>query len=153
MTAMAAAAAQLFHDLGITSLVFLGDGINAWRCQKNEHPPVKAALRFLKYNKISKRFNGALVMSQTHWPAFFLHLFWLQRCNAALPGIYFLDDEQRFLGHFCRYENIHFDLLKEGLEDVFKSALSGNSLTIAKDNKCVPLYWHGNGIKGRQTVV
>jgi len=150
---LAAALAKLIQDLSIDTLVFLGDRTTAWRYQENMYPPVQNALTFLKDQKVSKRFNGAFEVEGVNLSVFFTHLSWLQRCNATLPNIHFIDKQQNIIGEYCRYGNIHLGILNPQIEDSFQDALNESVLMIAENNKCVPLFRDLNGIRGRKTII
>jgi hypothetical protein len=102
---------KLFRLVEIENLIFLGEYKRAWRYQENPYPPVQDALAYLKECKVSKKFDGALDVPISEWPIFFKHLFWLIRCNAALPTFHFMDARQTLLGSVCQYSNVHLNTL------------------------------------------
>jgi hypothetical protein len=90
---------RLFNLISAENIIFFGEYRRAWRYQDNSYPPVQDALGYLVQNEVPKKFDGALDVSKKDWSLFFKHLFWLVRCNAALPMKYsffnFLDDRNK----------------------------------------------------------
>ncbi len=104
---LAAEIIKLLIGSEIHSLIFLGDANTPWLKQENEYKPVKEATNYLLDHKINRRFNGAIRVETSGLPEFLKHLFWLTRCNAALPVFYFMDEGQNFVGNICKYGNLH----------------------------------------------
>ncbi|MES1197949.1 MAG: hypothetical protein ABUL41_01575 [Chitinophagaceae bacterium] len=120
---------ELVHfilDLGYDELIFLGDSATAWLYQDNDYKPAKEALRYLKNQKIGKRFNGALIINDSDLQEFCKNLFWLTRCNASFPDIYFTDKKQNILGNICKYGSLHFYTLNRKTDNAVKKNHTSN---------------------------
>src|SRR5258708_6970765 len=68
---------ELIKSLGFDSLLFLGDTGTPWLYQQTQYAPVLKAIEFLEDNKIGKRFNGAIQVSNVDLLPFVKHLSWL----------------------------------------------------------------------------
>ena len=115
---------KMIKYLDCDELIFLGDTKRPWLYQDNDYPPVKKAMQYLIDNKISKSFHGAILVNTVQLPLFIKHLYWLTRCNASLPYFYFMDKNQKILGHICQYGNVHFGILLEEIDHLIQSSLS-----------------------------
>ena len=146
---IAVALQQLAKGMNITSFIFLGDTGAAWLSQENDYGPVKEAMQFLEAEKIGKKFNGALQVKTEDLSVFIPHLFWLVRCNAALPIFYFMNEEQTVLGNFCQYGNIHFSTLNKGDDKLFHKHFTQSGLKIFTDTYCYESFSKAGKIAGR----
>ena len=146
---VAAALRHLAESMNIASLIFLGDTHAAWLSQENDYGPVKEAMQFLKAEKVGKKFNGGLQIKTEHLTAFIPHLFWLVRCNAALPIFYFMNEEQTVLANFCQYGNIHFSTLNKRADNLFNKHLAQSGLQIFTDAYCYESFSKAGKITGR----
>ena len=144
--------AALARNTNATSLVFLGDYKRAWRYQENDYKHARAALQYLEDNGIGKRFNGGIEVSAIELPEFCKHLFWLQRCNAALPCFYFTNKAQNFVAHICRYGNLHIGILNKTAEGPISEMIQEAIFADMHGNRCVNAYAISSAIKGRQTI-
>lgn len=130
----------LFRLIGLENLIFLGEYRRAWRYQENSYPPVQDALAYLKENRITKKFDGGLDVSSDEWPNFFRHLFWLVRCNAALPAFHFMDSHQTMIGAICQYGNLHLSPLTSEAEKKFLQARDKTSFAELNEKRCFPAF-------------
>lgn len=146
---IAVALQQLAVSMNITSFIFLGDTGVAWLSQENDYGPVKEAMQFLEAEKIGKKFNGGLQVKTEDLIGFIPHLFWLVRCNAALPIFYFMNEEQTVLGNFCQYGNIHFSTLNKSADKLFHKHLAQSGLKIFTDTYCYESFSKTRKITGR----
>jgi hypothetical protein len=144
---------RLLNLIGIENILFLGEYRSAWRYHDNPYPPVQDALGYLVQNKVTKKFDGALDVSKNEWSSFFKHLFWLVRCNAALPTIYFVDNQQTMLGSMCQYGNLHLSTLNAEAGNRFLQAIDKTSFIELIGQKCFPSFSKSIKIANRQTLI
>jgi hypothetical protein len=144
---------KLTKQLGINSLVFLGDTELAWLHQDNEYKPAKDAQQYLVGNKIGKRFNGALQVDNSELMVFVKHLSWLTRCNASLPYFYFVDKGQNLIGNICKYGNLHVDTLNEATDKLIKVAVAKSDFRYLDGNICFNQFGKTSAISGRRIIV
>jgi len=144
---------NLITELGIDSLIFLGDTETAWLYQQNDHPAVKKAEVYLKNKKIGKKFNGALQVDKIELPVFIKHLAWLVRCNGSLPYFYFTDSGQNILGNICQYGNMHLDILNEKTNRLLKTAVTKTEFEYMKGIQCYNKFGKTSAISGRKIIV
>jgi hypothetical protein len=143
----------LLRPFHATPFIFCLDVACPWLRFASDYLPVQQALAYLKHNKVPKTFDGALMADEAAQPLFFSHLFWLVRCHAALPIIYFMDVEQRFWGTICQYGNLHISTLSDAAENDLQGALS-NSKFVETDTKgCHSTFTKSSKIAHRQIVV
>jgi hypothetical protein len=152
-TNMAKATQQLYTVLQIPSLIFLGDTKVPWLSQNNAYPPVQRAMQFLGTEKLGTAFNGGLKVATKDVSAFFVHLFWLVRCNAALPIFYWMNEEQTILANLCQYGNIHLSTLTAAADAQLQAAIPGTNLYVYEGAYCQEAWGTTNKIGGRSLIV
>jgi hypothetical protein len=143
---------KLFQMIGLENLIFLGEYKRAWRHQENSYPAVRDALAYLKQHKVTKNFDGALDVPKSEWPIFFKHLFWLVRCNAALPTFHFMDSRQLLLGSLCQYGNVHLSTLTAEAEEKLLKAINETSFLELHGERCHSSFSKSKRIAGKQTL-
>ena len=144
---------NLILGLGADSWVFLGDTEIPWLYQQNDYTPAKSAFQYLSEKKVGRKFNGGFEIAVDELPIFIAHLFWLVRCNAALPIIHFMDKNQDFIGSICQYGNIHFFTLKKRSDHRLQNTLIKSPFAILQEEKCYDQFSKTGRIKERQTVL
>jgi hypothetical protein len=127
---------KLLKILKYENVAFLGDTTIPWLARDHDYKPVKRGLDYLKDNKISKSFNGAIQVDLKDLPEFMKHLFWLVRCNGIIIYTHLSDSGFNIMASICQYGNIHFSTLNEETDIVFNKALGKTGLHILSDNKC-----------------
>ena len=143
----------LVESMNIPSLIFMGDTGAAWLSQDNDYAPVKEAMDFLEGEKVGKKFNGGLKVTAEDLTTFIPHLFWLVRCNAALPIFYLMNEDQTVLANFCQYGNIHISPLNKRADKLFHKHLPQSGLTIFTDLYCYDSFGKAGKLNGRRIVV
>jgi hypothetical protein len=126
---------KLLHNIGIDSILCLGDYPLPWRYQAHNHKPVVKALDYLIKNGIAETFDGAIEVSIQELPEFLVHLYWLQRCCATLPDFHFMDKGQSIVGHICKYGNLHLGIINEETASTIAKQLKNTGL-VAMTGKC-----------------
>ena len=104
---------EIMDGLNYKYLIFLGDYKRPWLYQNNSYKPVKRAIQYLTDNRVGKNFAGGLLIDKDNLSEFSKHLYWLVRCNAALPIFNFMDEGQKIVGHICQYGYIHLSTLNK----------------------------------------
>lgn len=145
--------AQLIYEIGFEELIFLGDSKYAWLSQQNDYKPAKSAIRFFEENKVTKKFNGALIVSAGSLTVFIQQLFWLIRCNVASPYIYFMNKDQTIAGTICQYGSLHINVLNKSAEKDFKKAISNTAFRFSTLADCFDKFKKKPGIAGRTAAV
>jgi hypothetical protein len=143
---------KLCQVIGLENLIFLGEYKRAWRYQDNPYPPIQDALTYLKQYNVTKNFDGALDVSRSEWPIFFKHLFWLVRCNAALPTFHFMDSHQSIMGSLCQYGNLHLSTLTDEAEEKFLKVINKTSFVELNGERCHSSFSKSNKIANRRTL-
>ena len=123
---------DILKNMGIKDLVFLGDENIPWRYRDSNYKPARQALNYLKENKISKKFKGALRVEIGAIPTFIKHLSWLTKTNTILPYVYFTNLDHSFVGHICQYGNLHLHLLNEDAEKLIIPHIVDSKLEFSK---------------------
>jgi hypothetical protein len=144
---------KLARQLDCESLVFLGDSVTSWLYQENEYPPAIAAQEYLKEMKVGKRFNGGLSINQDELPKFIQHLSWLTRCNATLPDIHFTETNKRFLGHVCKYGDLHVYILQQSFINQMREAIAHTKFQYYNLERCYNRFGKTSAISGRKIVL
>jgi hypothetical protein len=144
---------KLIKELGYDNLIFLGDTELAWLYQDNDYKPAKEAQQYLVDHKIGRRFNGALQVDSSELLQFVKHLSWLTRCNASLPYFHFTDDGQNFIGHICKYGNLHIDTLNKATDNLLKVCLDNTNFEFLDGHICFNQFGKTSAIAGRRITV
>lgn len=139
--------------LDYEKLIFMGDDEIAWLHQQNDYRPVKEAQEYLIENKVGKHFNGAISVDNTELTRFVKHLSWMTRCNAALPFIYFSDNDHGLIGNICKYGNLHLDILNQKTDKLFQSFIDKCRFVYLDAASCYNRFGKSNAIAGRTTIV
>ncbi len=150
---IAAALQQLAVNMNITSLIFLGDTAAPWLSQENEYAPVKESLQFLEAEKVGRKFNGGLQIKTKDLAVFIPRLFWLVRCNAALPIFYLMNEDQTILANFCQYGNIHLSTLTKKADALFNKQLPTSGLYLFEEAYCYESFGKAGKIASRKLSV
>lgn len=134
-------------------LIFLGDTNQYWLKQYNPYSQVKESYNYLLKNKINLRFNGGIEAKISDLNLFINRLFWLIRCNAAFPNVYFMDEKQTFLLHICKYGNVHLDVLDKKMYKQFESFLICSNFHVLDDSVCTESFSKYGSISGRKIIL
>ena len=152
---LASELSNLTKNLGLGSLIFLGDNKNYWMTKlslgRNDYRVLEYAKQYFLDNKVDKNFNGALEVDNEALITFVKHFFCLVRCDASLPYFHFMDAGQNFVGSICQYGNLHFDTLNQKIDDQFIKALIESKFVSVEDRKCYSSFSKTSAIKTRQT--
>lgn len=89
-------------------LIILGDCPTPWLYQENDYKPVKEAQDWLK-KYITTEFNGGFLLRDANLIQFIPRLFWLIRCNAALPEFLMTFGNYNTIFSVCRYGVLHIE--------------------------------------------
>jgi len=149
---LAVALLSLMQSMGYEKLVFLGDSTVAWLHQQNDYKPVREAVAYLTGNKVSKTFNGGLIVNTDEIGEFAKHLFWLVRCNAAFPNVHAMDEGEHIIISLCKYGNIHFYTLDEATDNLLKEQLPSVELYFLNTGTCYERFGKKRHIAHRETV-
>jgi hypothetical protein len=123
---------EIASGLNYEHLVFLGDYKRPWLYQTNSYNPVKRAMQYLIDNNVGKSFDGALLADAPDLSEFSKHLYWLVRCNAALPVFNFMDEGQNIVGSICQYGNIHLSTLNKRIDKGLLAIIEKSDFIIIK---------------------
>lgn len=127
----------LMHLMKYPSLNFLGDTTTPWLYRKHDYPPVQQALEYLKAQKISRTFNGAILVPNAQLTEFTKHLFWLVRCNGVIFYPHFSDANFNIIGTICQYGNLHLNTLTEEADSAFHQVLEQTKFILTDKSSCV----------------
>ena len=128
--------AKFIKKVGYQNLLFLGNEDISWLYSDSDFKPAKAALEYLKQNKVGKRFNGALQVDALDLAVYVKHLAWLTRCNTVLPYVYFTDPDHNIIGHVCQYGNLHMSILNAKTEELLLPYFKKSKLGLLADKYC-----------------
>lgn len=143
---------KLAEELNWQSVLFLLDYSTPWLYQKNNHKPVKKALDYLRKIGVTDTFIGGFKASGEDLRELIKNLFWIIRCNAALPDCCFSGVDTGFTADICKYGNIHFHFYSaKDKRNITKAAKAIGMLKI-KDGQCFEKFSVTGAIKGRQII-
>ena len=81
------------------------------------------------------------------------NLFWLIRCNGALPSCYFSGVDTDFTGDICKYGNIHFYFYSEQDKIEVGKLAAELGMTVINNGECFENFSDSSTIKGQQIIV
>jgi hypothetical protein len=140
----------LFARLGIKDLIFLQEVKCPWLFQKNDFYQVKKTEAYFLSLNITPRFDGGLKVPLAELSPFLSHLFWIIRCNADMPSINFVDEQQQLTGWMCKYGNLHLYPFTSGVKDIIYNWIDLSKLYSIQWNECHNKYYKTSAIKGRR---
>lgn len=144
---------KLVKNMGFGRIRFLGDTNIPWLFRDHDYKPVHDALNYIRENKVSKTFSGALEIDIANLPEFFINLYWLVRCNGVVNYVYFSDAENNILGNICQYGSVHFSVLNKGTDEVFESEIQRTKFKLMSDRDCADPFSKTSTIKHRQVTI
>jgi hypothetical protein len=124
-----------------------------WLYQRNEYKPVKQALNYLRNIGITNEYVGGIMANGEDLKELTTNLFWIIRCNAALPNCWFCDTSSKFVGDLCMHGNLHFHTFDENVKS--KLIHFAKSENLKRIRKCEEEFEDVNefgGTKGRETL-
>jgi hypothetical protein len=135
------------------AVVFLLDYSTPWLHQDNDYKPVKEALDYLKSKGVDAHFNGGFKASGEDLKELIKNLFWLIRCNAALPCCYFSGIDKEFTADICQYGNIHFHFYSQHDKMEVENLASELGMVSVENGNCMDNFSSTGAIEGRQIIV
>ena len=143
----------LLQNMRYDKIIFLGDSTIPWLYRQSEYKPAKEGLDYLIANKLSKTFNGGLVVDTTDINPFLKHLYWLVRTNTVLAYVHGIDEGQHIIINVCQYGSIHFCTLDEETDKLFHRHLQSSGLQFREGGTCNSPWSKWGKIKGRTLLV
>ena len=125
-----------------------------WLSQENNYTPVKKALDYLGSLGINDGYVGAIMANGDDLQELTTNLFWIIRCNAALPNCWFSDRNNEFVGDLCMHGNFHFHIYNKELKSRIQDFSKKNNLK--RIYSCQEEFEDDNefgGINGRETMI
>ena len=144
---------KLVQILELGPLIFIGDNGLPWLYQKHDYSKVKSVIAYLKQNKITKKFNGGLLVNKEELAEFTTHLFWLTRCCAALPYFHFADKHENVCGYICKFGNVHLYTINKGFNRKISAALKSSAFIPIPEMSCYNKFGKTGAIRNRRTIV
>jgi hypothetical protein len=135
------------------SVIFLLEYSTPWLYQNNDYKPVKKALQYLSNIGASDNFNGGFKASGKELKELTKHLFWLIRCNAALPHCYFTGLDTDFIADMCKHGNLHFHFYSDDDKIQIEKLAPELALNKFEEDYCYDNFSEDGTVKGRQINV
>jgi hypothetical protein len=135
------------------SILFLLEYPTPWLWQANDFEPVKKAIDYLQNLGATNDFKGGFIANGQDLKNLIKQLFWLIRCNASLPDCYFSGLEKEFVGHICKYGNIHFYFYSEADRNEIHLEAQKVGLYSIETNHCFDSFDISDKIEGRTIIV
>lgn len=143
---------QLCTELQWDSVLFLLDYSTPWLYQNNDFEPVQKALNYLKSIGVDNKFNGGFKASGDDLKTLVKNLFWLVRCNAALPLCSFAGANSSFAAEICKYGNMHFHFYAEKDKAAIEAIAPKILMQLIEDGRCHSNFTEAS-FTGRQIIV
>jgi len=141
---------RLFELLGSKEIYVVADGKTPYLGQDNEFAPVLKAQQHLIELGISKNYFGGLSVSLSKIDAVFSNLFWVVRCNASAPYIFFAAKNSKIVGALCKYGNIHFEIYGKSSAQKLIAAVAKSKFSFVQDGICTESFSGRGAILGRE---
>ncbi|MDB5272307.1 MAG: hypothetical protein JWO58_674 [Chitinophagaceae bacterium] len=148
---LASTFAILADKLQWRSVIFLLDYSTPWLSQKNDCEPVQKALDYLTRLGVNEDFTGGFKVNGNDLKEFIQQLFWIIRCNAALPYCFFSGENSAFVGSICKQGNFHFEFYSE--EEKMKLEKTAKDIGMIDTKVCDDILSNNGSIEGRQIIV
>ncbi|MDX1937837.1 MAG: hypothetical protein SFU21_12015 [Flavihumibacter sp.] len=124
---IAAETVKLYKELGINELTFLCDYDTSWITKNSKHrtdyKQLVKAVKYLRDNKVSLKFNGGIVIEITYLREFLEHLYILTMCDPFFSYYHFLDDKENFIGYIHYDGELRIDTLNKRADEQFLKAI------------------------------
>ncbi len=150
---MAVALQVLLQSMGYERLIFMGDSTIPWLYRRSDYKPAKEGVDYLAANKVTKTFNGGLIVNVNEIHIFVKHLFWLVRTNTVLAYVHGINDDQNIIVNVCQHGSIHFCTLDEETDKLFNQHLPSSKLRFREGNTCNQPWSKWGKITGRKLMV
>jgi hypothetical protein len=141
----------LAEKLDWEAVIFLLVYADPWLEQQNDYKPVKSALKYLKSIGVTDEFTGGFKANGNDLKELVKHLFWIFRCNAALPYSFFSGINKDFVGSICKHGNIHFHFYSEN--EYFEIRNKCLDLGMTQIERCFENFSETSAIKGRKLAL
>jgi len=143
----------LIKAMGYPELIFMGDSTLPWLFRSSDYKPAKEAVDYLIANKLTKTFNGGLLLNTNEVGIFIKHLYWLVRTNTVLAYVHGIDAGQNIIVNVCQHGTIHFNTLNKKADDLFNKHFASPGFQFRVGNTCYSPWQNKPGIKGRSLAV
>ncbi len=143
----------LSDRLNWKAVIFLLDYSTPWLYQDNDYKQVKKALDYLKIIGVDNNFTGGFKANGQDLKELTKNLFWLIRCNAALPSCYFSGVDTGFTADICKHGNIHFHFYSQQDKIEVDKLATELGMTDLENGDCFDNFSATGVIKGRQIIV
>jgi hypothetical protein len=143
----------LCDRLNWKAVVFLFDYSIPWLYQDSDYKPVKKALDYLKSIGVDNNFNGGFKASRQDIKELTKNLFWLIRCNAALPTCYFSGIVTDFTANICKHGNIHFHFYSQQDKINIGNLATDLGMVDIENGDCYNTFSETGVIEGRQITI
>lgn len=112
---------SFYKKFGVENLVVFGDYDRAWISEftreRNDDSQLTEALKY--FNKLPKRFNGALKINIGELAEFLNHFIVLTKLDGGFTYYNFLDESQNLLGFIHYSGEVNFTCLKKKTTKIF----------------------------------
>lgn len=139
----------LLNDIGIDKVVIVLTSKCDWFGQKNNYKPVKESMLQLRKIVGDKHYYEAFEVETINLKQMTKIIFWLGRCNASLPHIHIISEENKINFMICKYGNLHAEIYSHEIDKKVceVSERLGFSIIETEDE------FLDNGIKGRNILI
>ena len=134
-----------------SKITFLLDYDTPWLYQKNDFKPVADALHYLESLGVTEEFVGGFRADGDDLAELTRNLFWIIRCNAALPYCWFGTEKDAFAGDICKHGNFHFYCFSPEIKERLEDFASGHGLQ--RIEECYENFSDTGAIEGRQILI
>lgn len=138
----------LLNDIGIDKVIIVLNSRCDWFGQKNNYKPVKEAILQLRKIVGDKHYYEAFEVDTVNLKQMTKIVFWLGRCNASLPHIHIISEENKINFMICKYGNLHAEIYSKEIDKkIYEvSERLGFSIIETEDEFL-------DGIKGRNILI
>lgn len=121
----------LYTELGVDKLTFLCDFNTTWITKKSkdrtDYKQLSDAVKYLRDNKVSLKFNGGITVGIVNLREFLEHFYVLTRCDSLFSYYHFIDDQQDFIGYVHYDGEVRFDTLNKQADERFLRAIKATN--------------------------
>lgn len=139
----------LLKNVGVEKVIVVLNAKCDWFYQKNNYKPVKEAMLQLRKIVGGKHYYGGFEVDTNFLRHMIKIIFWIGRCNASLPYIHIISEENKTSFMICKYGNLHAECYSLEMDKKISEISKKLEFEIIEKEE----EFLKNGLEGRKIIV